>query len=322
MGVARVGLVLGAGGAVGHAFHAGVLSAIADETGWDPRQADIVVGTSAGSAVASLLRAGFSASDLSARALGRALSAEGRRFVERSGLRPPVEPRRPSPTAGRGAASPIRLTRAFWQPWRAHPGTVAAALLPAGQIPNEVMREPLRRLFGSAWPAPALWVVAVELDSGQRVVFGRPGAPEADVADAVAASCAIPAYFVPVSIGGRRYVDGGVHSPSNADVLADQELDLVIVSSPMSTARGVRRRGVDVPMRRLTRLALGREVAMLRRRRGTAVVTFQPNADDQDVMAGNPLDPLKRAPVCRQVYETTSVRLRRADVRHHLAALG
>ena len=152
-------------------------------------------------------------------------------------------------------------------------------------------------------------------------MFGRPGAPAADVADAVAASCAIPAYFVPVTIDGSRYVDGGVHSPSNADVVANEKLDLVIVSSPMSSARGVRRQAIDVPMRQLTRLALAREVAMLRRR-GTTVVTFQPNSDDQDVMAGNPLDPAKRAPVCHQVYETTTARLRRADMSRRLAALG
>jgi NTE family protein len=316
-----VGVVLGAGGAVGHAFHAGVLSALADETGWDPRSADVIVGTSAGSAVAAMLRAGFSASDVAARALGRALSVEGRRLVQRSGLPPPpTAPPSPQPTVGRGAASPIRLARAFWQPWRASPGTIAAALLPEGQTPNELMSEPLRRLFGSSWPSQSLWVVAVELDSGRRVVFGRPGDPDAAVADAVAASCAIPAYFAPVTIDGARYVDGGVHSPSNADVLARETLDLVIVSSPMSTSRGVVRRGIDVPMRQLTRLALAREVAALRRR-GTTVVTFQPSAADQETMAGNPLDPAKRAPVCRHVYETTTARLRRADLQRRLAAL-
>ena len=57
----RIGLVLGAGGAVGHAFHAGVLAALADETGWDAREAEVVVGTSAGSVVGALLRAGMSA---------------------------------------------------------------------------------------------------------------------------------------------------------------------------------------------------------------------------------------------------------------------
>jgi NTE family protein len=316
----RVGLVLGAGGAVGHAFHAGLLAALADETGWDPRHADIVVGTSAGSVVAAMLRGGFRPADLAARALGQSMSAEGRRLAQRSRLPPPPTSLPPTPRAGPGSASPRRLARAFWEPWRVRPGTIAAALLPEGLISNELMKEPLQRLFSSGWPAQSLWIVAVDLDSGRRVVFGQDGAPSADVADAVSASCAIPAYYAPVSIDGHRYVDGGVHSPSNADVMAKETLDLVIVSSPMSTARGVVRQGVDGPMRQMSRLALAREVAALRRR-GTTVVTFQPSEADQAVMAGNPLDPAKRAPVCRQVYDTTIARLHRADLRRRLAAL-
>jgi NTE family protein len=63
----RIGLVLGAGGVIGHAFHAGVLDGLCDATGWDPRDAEVIVGTSAGSVVGALLRAGFSPRDLAAR---------------------------------------------------------------------------------------------------------------------------------------------------------------------------------------------------------------------------------------------------------------
>ena len=62
----RVGLVLGAGGAAGAAYHAGALLALQVDTGWDPRTADVIVGTSIGSIVASLLRAGLSTDDLAA----------------------------------------------------------------------------------------------------------------------------------------------------------------------------------------------------------------------------------------------------------------
>jgi NTE family protein len=317
--MARVGLVLGAGGVVGHAFHAGVLAALAEEVGWDARRADVVVGTSAGSIVGAMLRAGFPPVDLAARALDRPLSAEARRLVERSGLRPPTTVARPSPTGG--VASSARLARAFWKPWRIRPGSIAAAILPAGQLPAEPIREWMAALLGDRWPDAALWINAVDLDLGDRVVFGRAGAPAATVADAVAASCAIPAYFAPVEIAGARYVDGGVHSPTNADVLAGCELDLVIVSSPMSTTRGVVRRGVDVPMRHTLRLALAAEVARLRAR-GTPVVVFEPNAEDQAAMAGNPLDPARRGPVCRQVLRTTTRRLHRSELRQRLSALG
>src|SRR6478672_8441398 len=76
----QVGLVLGAGGLVGHAYHAGTLRGLA-EHGWDARRAAIVVGTSAGSGVGALLRAGLSPRDLAARVLGEPLSAEGARIV-------------------------------------------------------------------------------------------------------------------------------------------------------------------------------------------------------------------------------------------------
>src|SRR5450432_3427349 len=82
--VPGIGLVLGAGGVVGHAFHAGVLAAVAESTGWDPRDADVIVGTSAGSVVGALLRAGASAPDLAARATGAPVSAAGQRLIDRA----------------------------------------------------------------------------------------------------------------------------------------------------------------------------------------------------------------------------------------------
>jgi NTE family protein len=320
-----VGLVLGAGGTVGHAFHAGVLAALEADCGWDARSADVVLGTSAGSVVASMLRAGFSAGDLAARARGEPMSAAGERLVAqaRTGS-PPRLPRLPPRARPRGTragmASPARVRRALREPWRASPASMAAAMMPAGEVSTELITLPLQSFFGTSWPPAPTWVVAVELDTGRRVVFGRAGSPSVAIADAVAASCAIPGYFEPVTIEGVRYVDGGVASPTNADVLRDVDLDLVVVSSPMSTAGGTRQVRPDSPLRHLARLALGREVARLRRR-GVRVVTFQPSAPDQAVMAGNPLDAAKRRPVCEQAMATTSRRLRRQDLRDQLAPL-
>src|SRR5262249_58588118 len=87
---------------------------------------------------------------------------------------------------------------------------------PAGAVPTELVAAAFRPLFGAEWPDRDLWLTAVRLRDGQRVVFGRDGAPRAHVADAVAASCAIPSFFAPVEIGGITYVDGGAHSPPNA----------------------------------------------------------------------------------------------------------
>ena len=318
----RIGVVLGAGGAVGHAFHAGVLAELADATGWDPRDAEVVVGTSAGSVVGALLRAGISARDLAARATGVPLSPEGARLAARAGAPGPI-PSRPRRSGGLPRmASPGTFVRAAFPRFPfVRPGALAAAALPAGQIPTELVAAGLRPLFTSGWPDADLWVCAVRLDTGRRIVFGNERAPRSvDVADAVAASCAIPAFFEPVEIGGVRYVDGGAHSPTNADLLAGRGLDLVVVISPMSVAGNRLRPSLDLPARRWARVYLGREAARVRRA-GTPVLAFQPAAADLAVMGLNAMDPARRGPVTRQARESTRRRLERADVQERLELL-
>ena len=112
--VPRIGLVLGAGGVVGHAFHAGVLAAVAEATGWDPREADVIVGTSAGSVVGALLRAGASAPDLVAarrrRAPSRARDGGSSRADAGSGHLPPI-PSRPERRRARDVGAGRARTR-------------------------------------------------------------------------------------------------------------------------------------------------------------------------------------------------------------------
>ncbi|HEX6675519.1 MAG TPA: patatin-like phospholipase family protein [Actinomycetes bacterium] len=314
----RVGLVLGAGGVVGHAFHAGVLRALAEATGWDPRNAEVIVGTSAGAHVGALLRGGFSAADVAARVAGEPVSAEGARILRRIGPNEPI----PAPR-GRsiGMASPRLLLRAVARPW-APPrlGSLTAAVLPRGRVSLEPFAVRLRWLFEHGWPDDPLWLCTVRLDDGRRVVLGQPGAPATDVGTAVAASCAIPGWFAPVAVDGCWCVDGGVHSPTNLDVLAGLGLDLVVVSAPMSIARGVRRPSVDQPARRALRLRLADEARRVRRQ-GTEVVAFQPVAADLEVMGLNSMDPRHRYPVVRQAYESTLRRLRHPDSLERLAPL-
>ena len=202
------------------------------------------------------------------------------------------------------------------------PGSLAAAVLPEGRVPTDDMAIPFDNLFGAVWPARPTWIVAVQLDTGRRVAFGRAGAPDARLSEAVRASCAIPAYFEPLEISGHRYVDGGVHSTTNADLVAslDPRPDLVLVSAPMSAARGANQPGPMSALRQIARLSLDREVAALRARR-IPVMTFQPTAVELEVMSGDPLDPANFAPVATQTAETTARRLARQDVRQRLAAL-
>jgi NTE family protein len=323
MGRPRIGLVLGAGGAVGHAFHAGVLAALADDTGWDARDAEVVVGTSAGSLVGALLRAGLAPADLAARAGDAPMSEQGRRLVDRAEAAtrhlPPIPARAPRTRGFPMMSAPGALVRAAIRPWSARPGALAAAALPAGRIPTDAIASGLRPLFDH-WPDRALWINAVDLHTSRLVTFGRSPSPTADVASAVAASCAIPSFFAPVTINGVRYVDGGVHSPTNADLVAGLGLDLVVISSPMSVAHNRVRLAPDQPARRLSRFTLSREASRIRRG-GTPVITFQPTPDDLEVMGLNAMDPSRVADVTRRVEASARDRLARSDAADRTAIL-
>ena len=292
--MARIGLVLGAGGAVGHAYPRG--------SAGRPRRGDRLGRTRRGGDRRHLGRIGrrravcAPASRVPISRLARP-TARCRRKADasrhaptppattcrRSRRRPQRRPLRGAVGAGRvGARRAATLERTSGR-------ARGRGRLPEGRVPTELVASGLRPLF-TGWPSRPLWIVAVDLERGRRVTFGRDGAPTiTDVATAVAASCAIPAFFAPVSIGGVRYVDGGVHSPTNADLVAELGLDLVVISSPMSIARTNPRFAPDQPARRLARFRLAREVARIRRT-GTPVLTFQPTDADLQVMGLNAMD--------------------------------
>jgi NTE family protein len=306
-----IGLVLGAGGAAGRAFHVGALAAIQDAAGWDAREAQLVVGTSAGSIVGALLRAGVSARDYCAWTAGEPVSEEAAGILRRvGGKQLPPTPRQ-APPRWRPAA-PRLLLRAAALPWRFRLGALAAAALPEGAIRPEGIAESFHPLFGSRWPERPLWVCAVGLDSGARVVFGREGDPVATVAQAVSASCAIPGWFAPVRIGGARYVDGGAHSLVNLDAVAALGLDVAIVSSPMSAVAAAWSASADGAVRAAAHLQLRRECARVRAA-GTRTLVLEPDADDLRVMGrvADAMDPTRRAAVARQVRGSMAERLRK-----------
>jgi len=119
---------------------------------------------------------------------------------------------------------------------------------------------------------------------------------------------------------GDAFVDGGAHSPTNADLLADHDFDLVVVSSPMSVAGNRLRPSLDLPARRLCRFYLGQEAARIRRR-GVPVIAFQPTGDDLKVMGMNAMDPARRGPVTKQARESTLKKLERDDVQSVLGSV-
>lgn len=278
----RVGLVLGAGGVVGQAYHAGVLAALEHDLRWDPRTADIIVGTSAGSITASLLRGGVRASDLAAWTVRAPLSADGQVLESLFGLETPrFEPFRARDLLRRLPSLPGRtmIQRAVTRPWLFRPMTAALALLGPGQWDVTQHLAALEAITLHDWPPEDLWICAVRRSDGRRVVFGRLGSPRAPLHLAVAASCAVPGYFVPVAIEQQEYVDGGAHSPTNAAVLRSRSLDLIIVVSPMSGPSGLPRDPLGAARWHAARM-LRREVRALRSQ-GTVVVVFEPGVHEQ-----------------------------------------
>lgn len=316
----RIGLVLGAGGVAGGAFHAGVLAALEEATGWDPRTAEVVMGTSAGSITGATLRAGLPARDLLARATDRPLSAEGRAVVDRLG--PVIRP--PSLQASRERRQPsdvvATLARAARRPLAARPWSLLAALLPDGAVSTDMISDSVAGIFPGAWPSAPLLICAVRKADGRRVVFGR-GGHTPPLAQAVAASCAIPGFFRPVEVEGAAHIDGGVHSPTNADVLLDAgPFDLVIVSSPMSR-RGRRPRvAPDQAMRTWAGALLDAEARRLRRR-GIPLIAFQPDDEVLAAMGPNAMDPSRRGDTADQSRTSTRARLTEPRVVERLAAL-
>ena len=284
----RCAVVLGAGGYTGQAFHVGALRALHEVAGFDARTADTLVGTSAGSIVAAELAGGVSPRDLAAELLGEPLSPAGQKL--RTAMRSELDAFATVPDVPTTGLRPLDLRvllHAARRPWRVRPAALMSGLLPRGRTDLEPIARSVRYLHGSSWPQRDLRICAVQARNGHRVVFGTPGAPWTDVGTAVAASCAIPAWFQPVTVDGHMYVDGGVHSPTNADVVLRDRPDLVVVLSPMSVASGVGLRpdlGVRLAMRQL----LGREVRRLRAA-GSTVVVVQPTRLDLAAMGFNPL---------------------------------
>ena len=305
-----VGLVLGAGGVVGQAYQVGALAALEREAHWDPRDADLIVGTSAGSVTGAALRVGVPASDLAASTYGVPTSRTGGALLKR--IIPDDSPLPvPSVTSLFRPWNPPSLAligRTVRRPLAFRPEVAAMTLLPRGRVDISERARALHEMVGDNWPE-GLWICAARRGDGARVVFGRAGSPSAPLASAVLASCAIPGYFTPITIGGTEYFDGGVYSNTNADVLKTQRLDTVIVVSSMSASRGpAASAGPDGLLRWSVRRRLEREIAHLEAE-GTTVIRLEPGPETRRAMGLWAMAEHRAPRVVEAAYEETRSRL-------------
>jgi NTE family protein len=213
-------LVLGGGGITGIAWEIGLLAGLA-EAGVDLSGADFVVGTSAGSVVGAQVTSGAELEELYARQLEPATGETAAR-LNRATL------------AQFGWA--MLRTRGDHAAFRRRIGSIALAAEKAGLTPSEQERLDVigARLVSTEWPERPFVVTAVDAESGKFRTFDREsGVP---LVSAVAASCAVPGVYPPVSIDGSRYVDGGMRSAANADVA--QGYDRLVVLAPIPRGIG------------------------------------------------------------------------------------
>lgn len=259
------GLVLGGGGITGIAWETGLLAGLA-VAGVDLAGADLVVGTSAGSVVGAQILSGAPIRELYDAQLADPES-EGQGF--HLGLS-------------------FILGEVRWVAAAMIPGTERQSARRLGRAALRARTEPelqwvadFEKLVGArAWPEGRLLVAAVDAETGELRQFdGQSGVP---LVDAVAASCAVPTVAPPITIGGRRYVDGGVRSSANADLATG--CDRVVVIAPITFALR-RRQRISVQL-----AALGPAVR-------AAVVS--PDRAAQRAIGSNVMDPARRPAAAR-----------------------
>ncbi|MEU7043372.1 patatin-like phospholipase family protein [Streptomyces varsoviensis] len=261
--MADTALVLGGGGITGIGWESGMLAGLA-AAGVDLTTAHTVIGTSAGSIVGAQLASGLL--DLDA-LYERQLTDPKDEVAVRVG----------TALASRYVWGALRSRDA--RTFGARMGRMALA---ARTVPESDRRAVVeRRLLSHEWPARRLLVTAVDAATGEFTAFDA--ASGVGIVDAVAASCAVPGVWPPVTIGAKRYIDGGVRSAANAD-LADG-CGRVVVLAPIPTGGGP--------------IATARAQAAALTAAGARVTVLMPDRASRAAFGRNPLDPARRAAAAR-----------------------
>jgi NTE family protein len=252
-------------------------------TGWDPNEAEVVVGTSGGAFVTALVR-------------NDSLSLDS--LVLPQDERSDVADRIRSHVYTRNDGLKVRhWVRHGIVPGIRDPGLALFLGSPAPYHAaglTDWVESHIGREAADSWPERPTAVVAFDLATRRRVVFGSESAPDVGMADAVAASSSIPVLFCPYSLDDRLYVDGGVVSGTHADVVlgADAPLDLVLVLAPMAADVSRKRaRFYEKMFDRVGQRSLGEELGLIREAwPDSEVLVLSPPPSVQNVMRPNPMD--------------------------------
>ncbi|WP_067698394.1 patatin-like phospholipase family protein [Nocardia jejuensis] len=293
-GSRRRGLAIGCGGTVGAAWIVAALASVRDALNWDPREADVMIGTSAGAEMLTMLGSGIGVDDLVAMQRGTTtdpvLAAHMR---SEPGRFPPL----PRPLLGAPRSAVKSLLAG---PGNGHALlTAGSGLLPRGSGDPAWLQRLAERLNpGRDWVEhPATWLVGMDQATGERVAFGSASAPDATLGAALRASWGVPGWFPAVEIAGRRFVDGGAASTASADLLIPARLDEVVVIAPMASTGRIPATSaghfLERQMRNRMSEKLDAEIALLRAS-GTKVLRLDATAEDLAVMGPNFMDGRRR----------------------------
>lgn len=321
----KVALVCAGGGITGAVYEIGCLRALHELVGRSLLDLDLFVGISGGAFVTSLLAAGVSAREMydEATTRRRLLGVAGTPLYRLGG----VEFLRRTTKAPRVLAEALVTSLTGEGRNLSDLALALFELLPPGVMDSSGIQEYLHRVFRSRLRGDSfdalprrLYIVAVDLDSGETVVFGREGFRDVPVSKAVQASAALPGLYRPVRIGGRDYVDGGVNKTAHIDLAIQSGADLVICINPIvpylnDTSGGPFRghlsnRGVSWVLDQVMRIALhGRMQDGLRRyareHPEVDILLIEPTRDDVRMFGYNIMRYSARRVVAEHGYRTT-----------------
>lgn len=257
-------LVLGGGGVAGVAWELGILAGLYDK-GVNVRGADLIIGTSAGSVVGAQITSG---TDIESLFASQMIPTE--QSKERMVAFDPAQMMEAFSQAIAGAGTDMKAMRA----------RIGAYALAAPAIPEAERRTIIEsRLPVHEWPQQRLLIVAVDTETGEEYIMDRGSG--VSLVDAVAASCAVPGIWPPVTIGEHRYMDGGMRSATNADLA--KGYDRILILNPLGANANYLGVGLDA------------EVASLQRE-GSQVLVIGPDTASTSAIGMNPLDPATREP--------------------------